>query len=321
MNSAVPVRRMAMGRQQRVLVILMALLLAAFAFVEPRVASGANLRNVLTQASYLALFAAAQSIVILIRGFDLALGTTVSLVSVVSALAMTQAGLSPVQAVAAGLLAGAAVGAIVGATSGGLVAWGGINPFVATLGITSILASLNASVSGGFPVTGLPDAFSDFASAAPLQVPVPLWIAAAVLLGLHLMLAKAAFGRYLYMIGSNPSAAHAAGLPVRRTLMVAYMLCSLLAALGALLLTARTGSGEPNLGGNLTLETIAAAVLGGMRLRGGQGDISAPILGALFVTVLSNGMNLVQVDGFIQQILLGVIIIVSLAIDRTQKTA
>lgn len=301
------------------LCVFIVVTLAGFAVAQPRILSLDNLRNVGVQASYMAIFAAAQAVVILTRGFDLALGTTVSLVSVLSALAMTHTGFGPAEAIAAGLAAGFAAGLLVGMANGALVAFGGINPFVATLGVTSVLASLNAAVSGGFPVAGLPDAFSALASSSPLHVPLALWIAAAVLLALHLMLSRTVFGRSLYIIGANPRAARAAGIPVRRTLSLAYVLCALLAALGALMLTARTGSGEPNLGGDLTLQTIAAAVLGGMRLRGGQGDIGAPVLGALFVTVLSNGMNLVQIDGFIQQICLGLIIIASLAVDRNPQ--
>ena len=124
------------------------------------------------------------------------------------------------------------------------------------------------------------------------------------------------FGRSLYIVGANPQAAVAAGIRTRPVLVAAYMLCAGLTALGALLLTARTGSGEPNLGGNLTLQAIAAAVVGGVRLSGGEGGVGAALFGALFITVLSNGMNLIQIDGYLQQICLGVIIIASLIISR-----
>ena len=111
-----------------------------------------------------------------------------------------------------------------------------------------------------------------------------------------------------------------AGLPVQRYVTWAYVLCSVIAALGALMLTGRTGSGEPNLGGNLTLESIAAAVIGGVSLRGGVGGAFSVVLGALFVTVLSNGMNLTRIDGNVQMIVLGCVIILAVFLDRFRST-
>lgn len=292
--------------------------LMALAAVEPRIVSPENLRNILTQTSFLALFASAQAVVILTRGFDLSLGTTISVVSVSAALAMTQA--PAATALVAGLVAGLGVGLCIGCANGVLVAGCGMNPFVATLGTASVLASIVATISGGFPVTGLPSAFSWLATGSIAGLPLPVAIASVVLLGLHLLVSRSRIGRAFTLVGSNPRAAHLAGISVRGTRLTAYVLCSVLAGLGALMLTARTGSGEPHLGGSLTLETIAAAVLGGMRLRGGEGTIAAPVLGALFVTVLSNGMALVQVDGYLQQVLLGLIILVSMAFDRARGT-
>ena len=303
-----------------VLVGLIVATMLLFSAFDPRVLSAGNVRNIGVQLTYLALFAAAQSIVILTRGFDLSLGTTVSLVSIVSSMAMAQSGLDPVAAIALGLLVGLVVGLVIGLVNGALVAFGRINPFVATLAMMNILATFSATVSGGFPVSNLPPTFSILATAAPLGIPIQIWIVGVALLSLHFLLSATAFGRAIYILGSNPRAAHVAGLPTRRTFVVAYGLCSLLAALGALLLTARTGSGEPNLGGDLMLKSIAAAVLGGMRLRGGEGDMAAPVLGALLVTVLANGMDLVQIDGFIQQIFLGIIIIAALAVDEFRRT-
>lgn len=303
---------------QILLAIVIAATLLGLAALEPRVISTENLRNILTQASFLALFASAQAVVILTRGFDLSLGTTVSVVSVSAALALTH--LPPSTAVLLGISAGLGIGLCIGTANGALVAWCGINPFVATLGTASVLSSIVSTISGGFPVTGLPAAFSWFATGAIAGLPLPVVIAALVLLGLHGLVSRGRMGRSFALVGSNPQAAHVAGINVKFTRLTAYALCSLLAGLGALMLTARTGSGEPNLGASLTLETIAAAVLGGMRLRGGEGSMAAPVLGALFITVLSNGMALVQVDGYLQQVLLGLVILVSLAFDGARGT-
>lgn len=287
-----------------------------FGLVEPRVLSFGNFRNIAVQASYLAIFAMAQTIVILTRGFDLSLGFTVSLVSVVASMAMVGAGGGDA-GILYGIGAGLVVAALIGSANGLLVAGIGINPLVTTLGMANIVMAFASTVSGGFPVTGLPQDFTAiFAQSTLLAIPTPIWIAALVFLLLFLTLKATRFGRSLYIVGANPKAAVAAGIRTVPVLLLAYVACSAMAALGALLLTARTGSGEPNLGGNLTLEAIAAAVVGGVRLSGGEGGAGSAVLGALFITVLSNGMNLVQIDGYLQQICLGAIIIVSLILSR-----
>ncbi len=298
---------------------LIVLVLGASAVLQPTILTVGNLRNILIQASYLMIFAGAQAVVILTRGFDLSLGVTVSLVSVCAAMMMTAGGQDPGMAVVLGLLAGMAAALLVGLFNGLCISIGKINAFVVTLGTMNIVLAVSSTISGGFPVSPLPPIFGLLATAQPVGIPLQVLVTAAVLLILHILLSCTVFGRSLYLIGSNPRAAQVAGVRVRLHLTGAYVLCSALIAIGALLLTARTGSGEPNLGGNLTLQTIAAAVLGGVSLRGGEGDILAPIFGALFVTVLSNVMDLLNVDGFIQQILLGVIIIVALGVDRFRQ--
>lgn len=287
-----------------------------FTIVEPRVFSHANVFNIITQTSYLAIFAMAQTVVIVTRGFDLSLGFAVSLVSVLSAMVMVAAG-EPTVAIAGGVLAGLLVAAVIGTANGLLIAGIGINPLVTTLGVANVVLSLASTVSGGFPVSGFPHQFSQlFAQSSLLGLPVPVIVAAVVFAALSVLMNWTSFGRSLYIIGANPKAAGVAGIKRGPVVAAAYCLCGTLVGLGALMLTARTGSGEPNLGGNLTLESIAAAVVGGVRLSGGEGGVAAAVFGALFVTVLSNGMNLTQVDGYLQQICLGAIIIIALVTSR-----
>ncbi|WP_216647024.1 ABC transporter permease [Roseovarius sp. THAF27] len=290
------------------------MMIVIFAVAEPQFLSLANVSNVLTQSSYLVLLACAQAVVILVRGFDLSLGGTVSLVSLTAAMGMTMTGALPIPA---GIAAGVVTGLIVGLFNGFCVAWLKINPFIVTLATMNILLAISSTITGGFPVTDLPDGFSDMLStAAPLGVPVPVIVTAVVVFLLHLMLRRTRFGRSMFLVGSNPEAAYVAGISSRRILLWSYALCSFLIALGAILMTARTGSGEPNLGGALTLQTIAAAVIGGMSLRGGEGSMAAPVLGGFFVTILSNGMNLTRVDGYLQEVTLGVLIVAVLVLDR-----
>ncbi|WP_457852867.1 ABC transporter permease [Sinorhizobium medicae] len=220
-------------------------------------------------------------------------------------------------AVAAGILAGLAVAAVIGATNGVLIAVVGINPLVTTLGVANIVLSLASTVSDGFPVSGFPVQFSEFfAQGSVLGLPVPVVVAGLLFAALSVLMNWTRFGRSLYIIGANPKTAVAAGIRSGPVVAAAYCLCGTLIGFGALMLTARTGSGEPNLGGNLTLESIAAAVVGGVKLSGGEGGVGAALVGALFVTVLSNGMNLTQVDGYLQQICLGAIIIIALVTSR-----
>jgi len=298
--------------------------LSVYAF-EPRVLSLRNVVNVLNQSSYLFVFACAQMVVILTRGFDLSLGAAVSTVSVASALAMTglaKTGSPDAVVVAAGLAAGLGVGALVGLFNGGFVSGLAINPFVVTLGSLNICLGLSTTISGGSPVFNVPDVFSRLFYNGVLipGVSIPITIAIVIAVALYFLLNHTTFGRSLYIIGNNPRAALVAGLPSRRFLLMAYLVCSLLAAFGGLMLTARTGSGEPNLGGSLMLESIAAAVIGGVSLQGGVGGVGAVVFGALFVTMLSNSMDLLEVGGYIQQILLGCVIILAIFLDRLRRT-
>ena len=141
-----------------------------------------------------------------------------------------------------------------------------------------------------------------------------------VALLLYLLLDRTVFGRALYLIGNNPRAAHLAGLPQQALPVPCLCDVQLLAAFGSLMLTARTGSGEPNLGGSLMLESIAAAVIGGVSLQGGVGGIIPVVLGSIFVTMLSNAMDLLEVGGYVQQILLGCVIIGAIFLDRVRAT-
>ena len=298
--------------------------LSVYAF-EPRVLSLRNIVNVLNQSSYLFVFACAQMVVILTRGFDLSLGAAVSTVSVASALAMTglaKTGSPDAVVVAAGLAAGLGVGALVGLFNGAFVSGLAINPFIVTLGSLNICLGLSTTISGGSPVFNVPDVFSRLFYNGVLipGVSIPITIAIVITVALYFLLNHTTFGRSLYIIGNNPRAARVAGLPSRRFLFMAYLVCSLLAAFGGLMLTARTGSGEPNLGGSLMLESIAAAVIGGVSLQGGVGGVGAVVFGALFVTMLSNSMDLLEVGGYIQQILLGCVIILATFLDRLRRT-
>jgi ribose transport system permease protein len=297
------------------------LLALGFGLYVPRVLSLENIINIVQQTAFLFVLTGAQTIVLLTRGLDLSLGPSVSMISVGSALTMT-AVLGPngehgVLAALAGTAVGLVIGLLVGLFNGIAVAWLRVNPFVATLASMNIALGIGTSLSDGHPVFGIPDAFN-----VPgyrfhvLGIPMPIIYAALIALALHVLFQHTVIGRSFYVLGSNPRAAIVAGWPRRRLLALAYVLSALLTAVGALILTARAASGAPNLGGGLSLQTIAAAVIGGVSLSGGRGGLGSVVIGSFFITILSNGMNLAEIDGYTQMLVMGAIVIFAVAIDR-----
>jgi ribose transport system permease protein len=299
--------------------LVLVLLLILFGLVDGRVLSSGNLVNIVEQTSYLAIFTLAQMIVLVTRGFDLALGGIASVVSVVTALAMTALVSSSGVGIAitAGLLCGLCFGIVAGLFNGLIIAGLRVNPFVATLGSYNICLGVATTISGGRPVASLPADFGTLVySGSILGAPMPVIIVAIACLAVHFMFRFTVFGRSLYLVGANERGAMVAGLPTRKIVILAYVVSAMLTALGAIMLTGRTGSGEPNLGGTLTLQSLAAAIVGGASLLGGRGGVGAALFGALFVTILANGMNLAQINGYYQMIVIGGTVIASVVLDR-----
>jgi ribose transport system permease protein len=295
------------------------MLFLAFSAADDRVRSWGNIVNIAEQMSYLAVFAAAQAVALLVRGFDLSLGNTVSLVSVSFALVATAVwpGLPSGILLFLGILAALGAALLVGLFNGYIVAYLGVSTFVVTLGSLNICLGLASMLSNGYPVGGIPANFEMVLYSGRLAgVPAPIIWASALLVLLHGVLNYTTVGRSWYLLGDNPRAAVLAGIATKRLVLWAFLTASLLAAVGALMVTARTGSGEPNLGGDLTLRSAAAAAIGGVSLRGGIGGVGEVLLGTLLVTVLSNGMNFTQVNGYLQQIVLGIVIIFAVSLDR-----
>ena len=306
---------------QGILPVTIGLMFVVFGLIEPNFYSGGNAVNILKQTSYLAIFATAQMFVLLTRGFDLSVGQMTSMISVSSALIMMGIlGRNP-DAVTLAVLAACAFGLVTGLATGMLngvcVAVFRINPFVVTLGVQGICLGLATTLSDGFPVFNLPRAFTNaLASSSWLGVPAPVAVCLIVLVMAHIVLNHTVLGRSIYMLGGNPRAAHVAGRSSRVHMASAYVICSLIVAVGALLLTARAGTGETNIGGGLMLQSIAAGVIGGVSLRGGEGRVIHAVFGALFVTVFSVGMNLARVDSYIQQMILGAVVVAAVYLDN-----
>ncbi|WP_213738464.1 ABC transporter permease [Bradyrhizobium sp. dw_411] len=269
-----------------------------------------NLRNVGLQAAALAAVSCGQTIVILTSGLDLSVGATVALVSVVSALAINHFGM------AAGILCGIMTGAVIGVINGILITWFRVFPFIATLAMMSVLSGLALSISGGTPITGLPPEFTSLAYTRVGGVPLPLIVSVTVLVLVFLFLHYLRLGRHMYAVGGNRQAAILSGLNVSAITVTAYAMCSLCAAVGAIILSARVGSGQPSLGGSLPLESVAAVVLGGVSLFGGRGSIFQVAVGVAFVSILSNGLNLLNVSSYTQMMIVGGTLIVAVTFDQ-----
>lgn len=273
-----------------------------------------NLVNILQQSSINVCVAIGMTLVIVSGGIDLSVGAVAALTAVVSA-SMIVAGVPVILAVAACL----AIGTACGALNGVLIAFGGLQPFIVTLGTLSVYRALALIYTGGSPILGVPASFRALLQSAVWIFPMPVVIAA-VMAGLAwVLLAKTPLGEYILAVGGNEEAARVSGVPIARTKIAAYVMSGALAALGALILVARLGAAEPTLGNLWELESIAAAAIGGASLMGGKGSIIGTVLGAIVLGAMRNGLTLLNVQAFYQLLATGIIIIAAMLIDRLTR--
>jgi len=306
--------------------ILPVLLIASvifFALMEERFLDGRNLFNVVRQTTYLAIVSMGQMVCLLTAGFDLSVGSTMALASVVSALVMvsvlTGSPEAYVLAITLGLIAGIGVGVIVGSINGIGVAVFNVPPFMMTLGMLSVALGVALTISGGIPIYGIPKVFKEvFGYGRVFDIPAPLFYTVGLFVALFFVLNWTKMGRYFYAIGSNRRAARLSGVKTRKHLFFAYVICGALASCCGLLLMARTGTGESTIGQPLVLQSVAACVIGGVSLFGGIGRIENVILGAFFITLLTNGMNLIRMESYVQQIVLGSVLILAIVVDQVR---
>ncbi|MDB6002098.1 MAG: transporter permease [Rhizobacter sp.] len=304
-----------------VLPFMLVTAIVVFGLTSDQFLTSQNLINLLRQSVYLILVSLGQMLVLVTGGFDLSVGTALAITSVVSAMTMTgvaqawpeMAWLAIVLGCLAGMLAGLALGLINGAG----VAFLGVSPFIMTLGVQSIGFGLALYLTGGVPVAGLPQEFSElFGFGSFLHVPIPVLITAVIAVLLYLLMSRTVTGNYLLAVGGNPKAAALSGVNNKKLLMTAYLLCALMASISGLLLTARVETGEANLGATIALESIAACVIAGVSLRGGMGRVENVILGAIFIGLVQNGMNLTNVGSYLQMVVLGALLIIAVIADQ-----
>jgi ribose/xylose/arabinose/galactoside ABC-type transport system permease subunit len=286
------------------LAVVIAITWGAIEFLRPDFLSGSNLINLMRQAGPLALVALGQAIVIIARGLDLSVGSIMGLVSVLSGIVGVEWGL------AAGLAAGALTGVACGAFNGLMVSVFSVPAFVATLGMLSIARGAALTITGGATMD-VPDGFSSLAWSNIGPVPEMAVITVAFFVVLYGVLELTTYGRRIYATGSNPEATRLSGINVNWHRFSTFVLSGLLAAVGAILLSSRMNSGNAVIGVGYELESIAAAVIGGISLRGGEGSLLGVLLGVIFLVSLSNGLRLLGVSSYLTVLIEGVVFVIA----------
>ena len=293
---------------------LVALCLVLWA-ATPHFLTVSNLLNVLEQTSINAIVAVGMTFVIISGGIDLSVGSVLAVAGIALALALE----SSVPAPAAIVLA-LATGTVCGLANGLLITFGRLPPFIATLGMMSVARGAALMLAEGRPISGFSEGFRALATARVLTiVPAPVLVTAVVYLVAHFVLVRTVFGRATYAIGGNEEAARLSGVHVRFHKTAVYGVAGLTSAVAAILLTARLNSAQPTAGTMYELDAIAATVIGGTSLLGGEGTLVGALIGALIMGVLRNGLNLLNVSSFFQQVVIGAVIIGAVLIDMSLK--
>jgi len=298
------------------IVAALVVLAVVLAVLKPNFLSAANLLNVVRQVSINGILAVGVTVVLLTGGVDLSLGSVVAVSGVVAAHLAHPGGYPLLVPIAAGILAGAACGAV----NGAVVTRCGVPSFIATLGMMTAARGLALVLSDGRPVSNMSPALTRLAGDVA-GVPIPALILAAVAVAVAWTLKNVRWGRYLYAVGGNAQAARAAGIRVRGVAFLAYALCGALAGLAGVVLASRITTGQPNAGVGYELDAIAAVVIGGTRLSGGVGGVGGTLLGVLLMGVIGNGLDLLNVPSYYQQIVKGLIIVGAVWFDRCHQGA
>jgi ribose/xylose/arabinose/galactoside ABC-type transport system permease subunit len=286
------------------------------ALMTDRFLSPLNLTNILVQSSIMAVIAMGMTFVIIGGGFDLSVGSTAALSGCVAAMVMVKAGL------VAGVAAGIGAGAVVGLANGLIIAKLGVNPFITTLGTMVLVRGVVFLITGGAPVgdEGLPSIFLAFGSGRFLGIHYLVWVPAVLLVILSWLLHATPYGRRVFATGGGREAAYLSGVRVERVIASTYVWCGALAGVAGVMLAARLQSGQPTSGEFYELTAIAAVVLGGAALHGGEGTLYKTIIGVFIMIVLGNSLNLLNVDSYWQRVAVGGVIIAAAAADRLRST-
>ena len=290
----------------------LALLVLVLSLLSPHFLTTENLLNITRQVAVNAILATGMTFVIISAGIDLSVGSVLALSGCVMAIALNAGvGIFP------GILLAVGVGSLCGLANGFMTGYLRVPPFIATLGMMSVARGLALVVTGGYPIFELPEGFSYLGTGYLWDVlPVSLLFTILVVVAAHFVLTRMKLGRYVYVIGGNEEAAVLSGVNVRATKMLIYTICGFLAGLASVVFVSRLNSAQPTAGIAYELDAIAATVIGGTSLFGGVGSIGGTVIGALIMGVLRNGLNLLNVSSFWQQVVIGVVIITAVYVDQ-----
>ena len=296
-------------RRYGIAVVFVAVVIA-MCIASPAFRTRGNALNLLQQNAILGMMACAMTFAIVLGGFDLSVGSVAALASVAGAKVMIVTGSIPL-----GIVAALTAGLIAGVVNGLLIAYLGVNPFVSTLGTMTIVRGLVYVYTNATPLFGAPFSFTRVGLGKTLGIPNPFWIFLGVALVLIFILRQTQFGHYVYAIGGNPAAAQNMGIDIRRVRFVVYLLTALAAAVAGIILIGQTATGQPQGALGYELTAIAAVIVGGASLSGGQGSAISTIIGVFLLGVVSNALNLFGVSPFWQPVATGTILVLAVAID------
>lgn len=300
---------------QRLLPFLtLTILFVGLAIASPHFLTTTNLSSVVRQTAVINIMALGMTLIIISGGIDLSVGAILAMGGLLGCMAMENG-----QPIAVGVLVGTLAGAFWGFVNGLLITRLGINPFIVTLGTLGIVRGLTLIISNGLPVHQIPRQFSFLGEGTVLGVPFVLWILLACALFVHVLLEHTKLGRYTFAIGSNPDAAFYAGIPVAFHTTSVYAIGGMLTGLAGMIEASRLMTGQPTAGQGYELQAIAAVVIGGGSLRGGEGSVVGTLIGAFIMGLLSNGSDLLGISPYLQQAIIGAVIILAVSFDELRK--
>jgi ribose transport system permease protein len=293
---------------------VLALLLLGMSISSKEFATVANLTNVARQVSINAVISAGMTFVIITAGIDLSVGSLVALAGCVGMIVLNWTDSSII-----GVMAGIALAGLSGAVTGAIIAWTRIPAFIVTLAGLTILRGLALIITGGSPIIKFEGGFRLLGQGVLWGLPVPVLIMGVVMVAMHIVLTRTAFGAHVYAVGGNEEASRLSGINVAITKLRVYTIGGLLTGLAGMILMGRLSSAQPNTGEGFELDAIAAVIIGGTSLMGGRGTIWGTLVGAVVIGILNNGFNLMAVDAHYQLVAKGVIILLAVLLDQYLK--
>ena len=294
--------------------ISLALLFVVLSIASPYFLTATNLASVIRQTAVINIMALGMTLVIVSGGIDLSVGSVLAFSGVIGTMTMVNGGSVPL-----GIAAGIAGGTLWGCANGLMISKLRLPPFIVTLGTLGIVRGLTLVISGGLPVVGLPKEHSFLGEGTIGPAPFVLLILMVCAIVTHFAMRSTKLGRYTYAIGSNEAAAVYAGIPVVRYKVAIYAICGMLTGMAGMIETSRLMTGQPTAGVSYELQVIAAVVIGGGSLAGGEGTVIGTLIGAFIMGLLSNGSDLLGVNPYWQQVIIGAVIILAVALDEARK--